>query len=41
MELRKIYLNERKSVSSTMVYLKTLFCTMIIDAHEGHNVSTF
>ena len=26
---------------SPTVYLEVLFCTMIIDANEGHNIDTF
>ena len=35
------YLKEGERISSPMVSLEALFCTLIIDAHEGHDVDTF
>ena len=38
---QKRYLKEVESISSPMIYLEDLFCTLIIDAHEVRNGATF
>ena len=38
---QKIYLKEGYSVSFPTVSLEELFCTLIIDVHEGRNIHTF
>ena len=38
---KKRYLKERDRISSPTVSLEVLFCTLIVDAHEGRNVETF
>ena len=34
-------LKEVKRISSPMVSFEALFCTLIVNAHEGHDVATF
>ena len=36
---QKRYLKEGESISSPTVSLEDLFCTLIVDAHEGRNVA--
>ena len=38
---QKRSLNEGEIISSSTVSLETLFYTLILDAHEGHDVANF
>ena len=41
MTVIKRYLKEGDSISSPMVFLQALLCTLFVDAHEGCNMATF
>ena len=39
--IEKRYLKEEESTSSSMVSLEVLFCTVMVDTNEGHDLATF
>ena len=41
MIVKKIYFKEGERILSPTISLETLFCTLIVDAHEGRDVDAF